>query len=142
MGDILTDKPAAENLIEDIIGRDAYLELCAWCGGTNYYVPSDAENFQGLELERAIGRPRARRLVEWAGGSVIYVPNRFAAALLNRRDQIMALRKTGKTVQEISRAYRYVGSYTERQIWRVINTPREEILHGTPDSQQNLDLFA
>lgn len=137
----MTDKPAAENLIEDIIGHDAYLKLCEWCGGINYYVPSDAENFQGLELERAIGRPGARRLVEWAGGSIIYVPNRFAAELLKRRDEIMAMRKNGKTVQEISRAYTYEGRYTERQIWRVINTPRDEILHGATDSQ-NLDLFA
>lgn len=133
--------PAPENLIEDIIGHDAYIDLCAWCGGVNYYVPSDAENKQGLELERAIGHAAARRLVDWAGGSVIYVPSRFAAELLKRRDEIMALRNRGKTVQEIARSYSYEGRYTERQLWRMINTPREDMLRSATDSK-NMDLFA
>lgn len=116
----MTDKPISENLIEDVIGRDAYLDLCAWCGGTSYYVPSDSEDANGLRLEHAIGRPGARRLVEWAGGSVIYVPSRYAAEIARRRDEIAALRKRGKTVQEIAREYRYEGRYTERQIWAIL----------------------
>lgn len=133
--------PAPENLIEETIGHDAYIDLCAWCGGVNYYVPSDIEDRNGLELENAIGKPAARRLIEWAGGSVVYVPSRFNAELLKRRDEINALRKCGKTVQEIARTYEYHGRYTERQIWRMITTPREVMLRGAQDNQ-NLDLFA
>lgn len=129
MGHTLTDKQLTpENLIEDTIGSEAYQDLCAWCGGTNYYVPSDPENAQGIELERAIGGVPARRLIRWAGGSVIYVPSRFIADLIRRRDEIMAMRSKGKTVQEIARSYTYVGRYTERQLWRMINTPREDLI--------------
>lgn len=128
-------KPSTpENLIEDTIGSDAYFDLCAWCGGTNYYVPSDPENYQGLELERAIGAVAARRLIRWAGGSLVYVPSRFTAELLKRRDEIMELRNKGKTVQEIARCYTYTGRYTERQLWRMINTPREELLKNSRDT--------
>lgn len=122
MGDILS-RP--ENLIEDIIGHDAYLDLCAWCGGTNYYVPSDSEDHNGLKLERAIGRPGARRLVDWAGGSIIYVPSRYVVELYRRRDEINVLRRRGKTVQEIAREYRYEGRYTERQIWRLLSSAND-----------------
>lgn len=134
MGYILSSQPTAENLIEEVIGRDAYMELCAWCGGTTFYVPSDPENAQGLELERAIGAVAARRLIRWAGSSLVYVPSRFTAELIKRRDEIMALRNTGKTVQEIARSYTYQGRYTERQLWRIINTPRDEFLKNARDA--------
>lgn len=135
-------RQASENMIDDILGRAAYLALCGWTGGVNYYVPSAPDSLQGRELAQAIGEAGARKLIDWAGGSVIYVPNRLAADLIVRQRDVFALRATGKTVQEIARAYRYEGRYTERQIWRFMALSRDDILREAAGAgRDNFDLF-
>lgn len=132
-------KKEPENLIEDTIGTAAYLALCDWTGGVNYYVPSSPDCEQAQKLAQAIGDAPMRLLVQWAMGSVIYVPNRSAAELLKRQREILCMRSTGKTVQEIARTYKYNSRYTERQIWRMMTLPRSEIMaHG---DELTLDLF-
>ena len=111
-----------ENLIERIIGREAYLALCEWTGGISLYVPACIESDGGQDIVREIGRDAAEKLTEWAGGTSIAVPSRNDAAIERRRREIRTMRRRGMTVQEIARIYRYEGKYTERQIYNLLRT--------------------
>lgn len=93
------------------------MDLSRAFGGGDYNIPSNVT----LELENAIGKQYAIRLVKWGGGSRIYVP---AMALIEReirRKEVKALREQGLTLREIAKQYRYIGRYTERQIWAILN---------------------
>lgn len=109
-----------ENLIERIIGREAYLALCAWSGGISLYVPSTVETASGKHIAEEIGIEAAEKLIQWAGGSTIAVPSRNARTIEKRQREIKTMRRRGMTVQEIARIYRYEGRYTERQIYRLL----------------------
>ena len=110
-----------ENLIERIIGREAYLTLCDWSGGISLYVPSSLDTASGQHLVEELGHDAAIRLIQWAGGSTIAVPSRNEQAIQRRRRELAVMRRRGMTVQEIARIYRYEGRYTERQIYRLLS---------------------
>lgn len=116
-----------ENLIERVIGRDAYIALCDWTGGINLYVPSSIDTASGQHLAEEIGQEAAEKLIQWAGGSSIAVPSRRCHEIKRRKRDVQAMRRRGLTVQEISRFYRYESRYTERQIYRLLN---EELAEG------------
>jgi hypothetical protein len=120
MGDALSEEDH-ENLIERIIGREAYLALCDWSGGISLYVPSSLDTASGQHLCEEIGQEAADKLVQWAGGSTIAVPSRNDHAISRRRRELRTMRRRGMTVQEIARIYRYEGRYTERQIYRLLS---------------------
>ncbi len=110
-----------ENLIERVIGHEAYIRLCTWTGGISLYVPTSLDAASGQHLLDEIGSAAAERLIAWAGGSSIAVPVRHEHEIRRRKRDIQAMRRRGLMVQEISRFYRYESRYTERQIYRLLN---------------------
>jgi Mor family transcriptional regulator len=110
-----------ENLIEDAIGRDAYVALTAEFGGTSLYIPHKVTSESGRALAAIIGQKATQKLIAWAGGSSIAVPKRDHIERAHRKDELLRLRRRGLTVQEISRRYWYPARLSERQIYRLLN---------------------
>ncbi|QFY90314.1 hypothetical protein D5125_12930 [Magnetovirga frankeli] len=109
------------NLIDEVIGRDAYLSLVEWSGGISLYVPATLDNSAGRELIQQLGQEAAEKLSAWAGGSSIAVPAELWRLRRKRQRDILAMRRRGMTVQEISRKFTYQARYTERQIYRLLS---------------------
>jgi len=110
-----------ENLIVEVIGPEAYTALIEWSGGISLYVPATLDNAAGRELVQQLGQEAAEKLSAWAGGSSIAVPAELWRLRRKRQRDILAMRRRGMTVQEISRKFTYQTRYTERQIYRLLS---------------------
>ncbi len=108
------------NLIESCIGNEAFIKLCAWVGGGDYYVPSAKMTAQACILGSTIGEVAADKLMAWAGGSRIYVPFPEDVEIAARRERLIEMRNRGMTLLEISLAFEYTTRYSVKQISRLL----------------------
>lgn len=112
------------NLLLELLGEKDFVKLCEAFGGGDYNIP----NKPCSTLTDAIGETAAHKLIQWGSGSRVYVPSLHCNAISQRRQEIQALRDQGLTLREIAKQYRYVGSYTERQIWTILNEEQRDLL--------------
>lgn len=128
----------AVNLIEEVIGREAFERLCAWVGGGDYSIPADPDSSQAKALGAQIGAVAAEALIAWGAGGRVYVPYLYAVELGRRRAEILSLRERGATIAEIARSYRYTGRYTERQIIALLIAPALDAGEALQDEHPRL----
>jgi hypothetical protein len=107
------------NLVEEVIGTEAFRLLRDWAGGGDFYVPLNLQS-QIEALEGKIGEEPARRLMAWAGGSRIYIISSEEYEIEKRKDELRAMRNRGMTLEEISRNFRFESRYSIRQISRLL----------------------
>lgn len=109
------------HIIQDTIGRPAFERMCEVFGGTDYDIPTGLETERGQMLAEAIGDMPAKQLIKWGGGSSIYVPYDHERARAKRYAEILAMHRSGMSIEQISRDYRYEGRYCVRQTRAIVN---------------------
>jgi hypothetical protein len=115
------------NIIEQMIGAEAFAVLQREAGGTDYKVPGSLDSPRGQELTGWIGVDAARTLIGHAGGDALYVAGGRETTLRQRYTDIMRMHhEQGLHPAQIARQYRYVGGYSERQIWAVLAGDRRQ----------------
>lgn len=114
------------NIIEHMIGLEAFDALRKQVGGTDYRVPSSPDCDSGRELAGWIGPEAARKLIGHAGGDTLYVNGANESVLRSRYAEIMRLHAQGKSPAQISREYRFVAGYSERQVWAILAGDRKQ----------------
>lgn len=92
----MLDDAAMFDEIEQVIGREAALALCAALGGQAMTVPSP-DRIGGHRIAAAIGEPAALAFAEMFQGENLYVP-------LARRQRAAAMFDAGATSREVADA--------------------------------------
>jgi hypothetical protein len=102
--------------IVQAIGDDAAGKLVSDFAGTRLYVP----HVPGAEdpIARSIGLLAAQKLARIYGGDRMDVPNP-----VSRREQILAMRATGCTIEAIARALHC----TSRRVYQVLAESRRAV---------------
>lgn len=129
------------NLIEEVIGREAFELLCSWAGGSDLDIPRNIDLSSGQKLAQAIGAHAARALIAWGAGGRVYVPYLYVMELQRRQRDVRALRAQGLTFREIARTYRYTGRYTDRQLIALCTVEIDSSTKGEALQAAQIPLF-
>lgn len=116
--------------LEELLGEAAFLCLCDWAGGSDYYVPHSTLTDQGRYLVQQIGETAAQKLIAWGKGTPVYIPLLHQVQILKRRDDLLFLRSLGKTIDEITREFRYEGRYSNRQVRSLLSMPASLVMNS------------
>ncbi|HEY2525921.1 MAG TPA: Mor transcription activator family protein [Candidatus Binataceae bacterium] len=106
-------------VIVEIIGEEAAAKLIASFGGTRLYVPHSPGADDALA--RAVGTHAAMKLAQMFGGERVELPKPPP-----RRTQILALRASGRSVEEIARSL----NCTRRRVFQVLAEARRAVCNG------------
>lgn len=118
--------PSPQNYVKETIGPAAWKRLIAWRGGTEYDVPTSPDCPRGIELASRIGADATRKLIAFAGGTRVYLSAGHAEILLSRYQEIMTMRREGKTPREIALLMTFEARYTERTVRQVLSGRYED----------------